>query len=105
MFRIFAGFAFLVVTNLVLVLSSVLICTFVGPAAAGSGIPEVKAYLNGIDAPDILSPRTLLVKVSIRKKPQPLSGVSLEHPPFISVSTGIYPLYRLIFMWVLPIKP
>ena len=36
-------------------LSSVLLCTFVGPAAAGSGIPEVKAYLNGIDAPNVTS--------------------------------------------------
>ncbi|XP_021682020.1 putative chloride channel-like protein CLC-g isoform X2 [Hevea brasiliensis] len=36
---------------------------FVAPAAAGSGIPEVKAYLNGVDAPGILSLRTLVVKI------------------------------------------
>jgi chloride channel 7 len=36
---------------------------FVAPAAAGSGIPEVKAYLNGVDAPSIFSLKTLLVKV------------------------------------------
>jgi chloride channel 7 len=36
---------------------------FVAPAAAGSGIPEVKAYLNGVDAPNIFSLKTLLVKV------------------------------------------
>lgn len=39
------------------------LCAFIAPAAAGSGIPEVKAYLNGIDAHSILAPSTLLVKV------------------------------------------
>lgn len=41
------------------------LCAFVAPAAAGSGIPEVKSYLNGVDAPSILAPSTLFVKVSI----------------------------------------
>lgn len=36
---------------------------YVAPAAAGSGIPEVKAYLNGVDAPNIFSLKTLVVKV------------------------------------------
>jgi chloride channel 7 len=36
---------------------------YVAPAAAGSGIPEVKAYLNGVDAPNIFCLKTLLVKV------------------------------------------
>ena len=36
---------------------------FMGPAAAGSGIPDVKAYLNGIDAPGVLHFRTLVTKV------------------------------------------
>ncbi|MCO5576774.1 hypothetical protein L7F22_030594 [Adiantum nelumboides] len=49
--------------NLLLVLLSVSLCAFVAPEAAGSGIPEVKAYLNGIDAPSILSPKTFIVKV------------------------------------------
>ena len=48
---------------MLLVLIGSALCTFVAPGAAGSGIPEVKAYLNGIDAPDILSPKTLIVKV------------------------------------------
>lgn len=39
------------------------LCAFIAPAAAGSGIPEVKAYLNGIDAYSILAPSTLFVKV------------------------------------------
>ncbi|XP_042008665.1 chloride channel protein CLC-c-like [Salvia splendens] len=51
----FAAFA---VINVVLA-----ICAYVAPAAAGSGIPEVKAYLNGIDAHSILAPTTLFVKI------------------------------------------
>ncbi|KAK1323537.1 putative chloride channel-like protein CLC-g [Acorus calamus] len=42
---------------------STVITVCVSPAAAGSGIPEVKAYLNGVDAPNIFSWRTLFVKV------------------------------------------
>lgn len=40
-----------------------IVTVYIAPAAAGSGIPEVKAYLNGVDAPDIFSVKTLLVKV------------------------------------------
>ncbi|KAJ8447756.1 hypothetical protein Cgig2_015119 [Carnegiea gigantea] len=39
------------------------LCAYIAPAAAGSGIPEVKAYLNGVDAPSILAPSTLFVKI------------------------------------------
>ncbi|PPR86366.1 hypothetical protein GOBAR_AA34318 [Gossypium barbadense] len=58
--------AFLVffLSNLVLTLFAAIITTFISPAAAGSGIPEVKAYLNGVDAPGIISLRTLIVKKS-----------------------------------------
>jgi H+/Cl- antiporter ClcA len=61
------GMAFLVfsVSNLVLTLFASIITAFIAPAAAGSGIPEVKAYLNGVDAPGIFSLRTLVVKVAI----------------------------------------
>ncbi|KAL6974095.1 hypothetical protein U1Q18_028278 [Sarracenia purpurea var. burkii] len=50
-------------SNFVLTLFSSLITAFVSPEAAGSGIPEVKAYLNGVDAPGILSFRTLVIKI------------------------------------------
>jgi chloride channel 7 len=43
----FAGFVIYVLINLVLVFSSVYIVTHFAPAAAGSGIPEIKGYLNG----------------------------------------------------------
>ena len=42
-----AGFLVYVLFNLSLVLSSVSIITEFAPAAAGSGIPEIKGYLNG----------------------------------------------------------
>ena len=42
-----AGFIIYVLINLVLVYSSVYIITHFAPAAAGSGIPEIKGYLNG----------------------------------------------------------
>nr|GEW30668.1 chloride channel protein CLC-c-like [Tanacetum cinerariifolium] len=49
--------------NLVLATCAGLLCAYIAPAAAGSGIPEVKAYLNGIDAHSILAPSTLFVKI------------------------------------------
>lgn len=49
--------------NLVLAATAAAICAYIAPAAAGSGIPEVKAYLNGVDAYSILAPSTLFVKV------------------------------------------
>ncbi|XP_021809062.1 putative chloride channel-like protein CLC-g [Prunus avium] len=50
-------------SNLALTLFASMITSFVAPVAAGSGIPEVKAYLNGVDAPGIFSLRTLFVKI------------------------------------------
>ncbi|RZR71642.1 hypothetical protein BHM03_00006231 [Ensete ventricosum] len=55
-FWVFAG------SNLALLTFATAITAFVSTAAGGSGIPEVKAYLNGVDAPDIFSLRTLVVK-------------------------------------------
>ncbi|CAL9082974.1 unnamed protein product [Musa acuminata var. zebrina] len=56
-FWVFAG------SNLALLTFATAITAFVSTAAGGSGIPEVKAYLNGVDAPDIFSLRTLVVKI------------------------------------------
>ncbi|XP_008793993.2 putative chloride channel-like protein CLC-g [Phoenix dactylifera] len=56
-FGVFAG------SNFVLAMFASVLTAYIAPAAAGSGIPEVKAYLNGIDAPDLFSLRTLVVKV------------------------------------------
>lgn len=58
-----AGFIVYVLINMVLVFSSVYIVTRFAPAAAGSGIPEIKGYLNGIDTHGILLFRTLIGKI------------------------------------------
>ncbi|KAK7405890.1 hypothetical protein VNO78_07502 [Psophocarpus tetragonolobus] len=58
-----AGFVVYVLFNLVLVYSSVYIITQFAPAAAGSGIPEIKGYLNGVDIRGILLFRTLIGKI------------------------------------------
>lgn len=57
--------AFLVVTgaNLALTLLAAALVVYIEPIAAGGGVPEVKAYLNGVDVPGFLGPKTLFVKV------------------------------------------
>ncbi|KAG9135501.1 hypothetical protein Leryth_007249 [Lithospermum erythrorhizon] len=54
-----AGFKLLHTTNLML--KNEYRLAFI--SFAGSGIPEVKAYLNGVDAHSILAPSTLFVKI------------------------------------------
>ncbi|KAK3018492.1 hypothetical protein RJ639_003577 [Escallonia herrerae] len=49
--------------NVSLAICAAVLCAYIAPAAAGSGIPEVKAYLNGVDAHSILAPSTLFVKI------------------------------------------
>lgn len=44
----FLGLLIYILFNAALVFSSVYIITQFAPAAAGSGIPEIKAYLNGM---------------------------------------------------------
>lgn len=63
--RYFEAFAAYTGCNIVLAAAAAALCAYIAPGAAGSGIPEVKAYLNGIDAPSILAQSTLFVKVSI----------------------------------------
>lgn len=60
---------------MVLAIAAGALCAYIAPAAAGSGIPEVKAYLNGIDAYSILAPSTLFVKVRNKVK----SSLTLSH--------------------------
>lgn len=59
------GFVVMAGANFVLTLVAALLCVFFAPTAAGPGIPEIKAYLNGIDTPDMFGATTLIVKVLI----------------------------------------
>nr|UTD53592.1 chloride channel C X2 [Casuarina glauca] len=61
--KYYQGFAAYAGCNMVLAIAAAVLCAFVAPAAAGSGIPEVKAYLNGIDAYSLLAPSTFFVKI------------------------------------------
>ena len=77
--------------NLVLAAAAAAICAYIAPAAAGSGIPEVKAYLNGVDAYSILAPSTLFVKVSFGLEPYVKSYV---------LNLFVYTIYNfLISLW------
>ncbi|KAG4959744.1 hypothetical protein AAZX31_13G146200 [Glycine max] len=61
--RFLMAFLVFFVSNLVLTVFACTITALIAPTATGSGIPEVKAYLNGVDAPGIFTVRTLLVKI------------------------------------------
>lgn len=50
-------------TSIVLVSVAAALVCFVEPLAGGSGIPEIKCVLNGIDLPNVLKLRTLGAKV------------------------------------------
>ncbi|XP_008788814.1 putative chloride channel-like protein CLC-g isoform X1 [Phoenix dactylifera] len=61
--RYWLAFGMFAASNLALLMFASTITSYISTAAGGSGIPEVKAYLNGVDAPDIFSLRTLVVKI------------------------------------------
>ncbi|KAH0899627.1 hypothetical protein HID58_049195 [Brassica napus] len=49
--------------NLGLTLIASVLCVCFAPTAAGPGIPEIKAYLNGIDTPNMFGATTMFVKI------------------------------------------
>eukprot|EP00210_Caulerpa_lentillifera_P000952 g922.t1 len=49
--------------NLLAVLISALLVLYISPVAAGSGIPNMFAYVNGVDMPEFLNIRVALAKV------------------------------------------
>lgn len=51
-----------VLTNIVPVAVGATLVTYIEPIAAGSGIPQVKCYLNGVKVPRIVRLKTLFVK-------------------------------------------
>lgn len=56
-------FVLYLLINLLLALISAMLCIYVCPEAAGSGIPDVKAYLNGVRIKRFSSLTLFLVKV------------------------------------------
>ncbi|KAF5802483.1 putative kinesin-like protein [Helianthus annuus] len=63
--RYYLAFAGLAGCNVVLATCAAVLCAYIALSIAGSGIPEVKAYLNGVDAHSILAPSTLFVKLPL----------------------------------------
>ena len=57
------GLIYFTAANFLLTLVAALLCVFFAPTAAGPGIPEIKAYLNGVDTPNMFGATTLIVKV------------------------------------------
>ncbi|XP_043478610.1 H(+)/Cl(-) exchange transporter 7 [Leptopilina heterotoma] len=51
------------VINLFVVIIGAILVVYVEPIAAGSGIPQVKCYLNGIKIPRVVRIKTLAVKI------------------------------------------
>ena len=51
-----------VACSLALTAAAALLCVWLAPHAAGSGIPEVMAYLNGVLLPKVFNIKTLCVK-------------------------------------------
>ncbi|KAF4092538.1 hypothetical protein AMELA_G00022090 [Ameiurus melas] len=52
-----------VVLNSAFVMFGAIIVAFIEPIAAGSGIPQIKCYLNGVKVPRVVRLKTLMVKV------------------------------------------
>ncbi|XP_015066133.1 chloride channel protein CLC-b [Solanum pennellii] len=61
--RYLMGFAYFAGANFVFTLIAALLCVCFAPTAAGPGIPEIKAYLNGVDTPNMFGATTLFVKI------------------------------------------
>ncbi|KAL0741522.1 hypothetical protein Bca4012_083035 [Brassica carinata] len=49
--------------NLGLTLVATVLVVVFAPTAAGPGIPEIKAYLNGVDTPNMFGATTMIVKI------------------------------------------
>lgn len=50
------------VLNMIPVLIGAILVAYIEPVAAGSGIPQVKCYLNGVKIPRVVRIKTLAVK-------------------------------------------
>lgn len=61
--RFFWGFVYFTGLNLGLTLVAAILCVMFAPTAAGPGIPEIKAYLNGVDTPNMYGASVLFVKI------------------------------------------
>ncbi|KAA8530108.1 hypothetical protein F0562_004818 [Nyssa sinensis] len=61
--RYLMGFIYFTGANFALTMVAAVLCVCFAPTAAGPGIPEIKAYLNGVDTPNMFGATTLIVKI------------------------------------------
>ncbi|KAK4417891.1 Chloride channel protein CLC-b [Sesamum alatum] len=61
--RYLMGFVYMAGANFLLTLVAAVLVVCFAPTAAGPGIPEIKAYLNGVDTPNMFGATTLFVKI------------------------------------------
>ncbi|TKY46394.1 Chloride channel protein CLC-b [Spatholobus suberectus] len=61
--RYLKGFLYFTGINFLLTFVAAILCVCFAPTAAGPGIPEIKAYLNGVDTPNMYGATTLFVKI------------------------------------------
>ncbi|KAK3033479.1 hypothetical protein RJ639_033083 [Escallonia herrerae] len=61
--RYLIGFIYFTGVNFLLTMVATVMCVCFAPTAAGPGIPEIKAYLNGVDTPNMFGATTLFVKI------------------------------------------
>ncbi|XP_074316521.1 chloride channel protein CLC-a-like [Silene latifolia] len=87
--RYVMGFIILAGINFSLTLIAACLCAFFSPAAAGPGIPEIKAYLNGIDTPNMYGFTTLLVKFLGTIAAVPASLDLGKEGPLVHIATCI----------------
>ncbi|XP_077294342.1 chloride channel protein 7 [Arctopsyche grandis] len=60
--KLYIPYLMWVCSNVIPVLIGATLVAYVEPVAAGSGIPQVKCYLNGVKVPRVVRIKTLLVK-------------------------------------------
>ncbi|XP_057983554.1 chloride channel protein CLC-b [Malania oleifera] len=62
--RYLMGLVYFSGANFALAMVASVLCVRFAPTAAGPGIPEIKAYLNGVDTPNMFGASTLIVKIT-----------------------------------------
>ncbi|XP_028161745.1 H(+)/Cl(-) exchange transporter 7 [Ostrinia furnacalis] len=60
--RLYIPYLLWVLSNICIVFIGSILVAYVEPVAAGSGIPQVKCYLNGVKVPRVVRFKTLVVK-------------------------------------------
>ncbi|XP_045497724.1 H(+)/Cl(-) exchange transporter 7 [Colias croceus] len=60
--KLYIPYLLWVLTNISIVFIGSVLVAYVEPVAAGSGIPQVKCYLNGVKVPRVVRIKTLIVK-------------------------------------------